>query len=470
MNMLSRCLCQVGSSLAIMLLLTVGLFAEGEVTYPIVWDPVESAGGYIVEVTNDHQAPVENQIVKTPKIVLKLYPGVYAVRLTTLNRFMRNEAVTEWMQFHVLAPSPPDFLGIEPKTVRTGKTQTMVLTVANFSREGTLTVQAPSGADLPAKVSQNSPTTMTIELPALDETGAYAVTLLNPPNRMRREMAAFTAQYPAPVVKAIEPDGFSADQSPETITVKGTDFLSMMTVSLEIDGNPQDLEVISRADDGVVVALPKTLKPGAYTLTLGNGAEAASMVTAELHIGPIPPAVATKDRDMLYTLGWNYTNLINRWNRWYGSSAKALGLGFETYFTPNRLPVTGAAINVGARLAAMYTFYSSKPEILQTYTYSEMSILSLYLAPSVELAFPFMMIRFYLGGGLAYSVVNGSDASGNGLKQGSWDWLAIGRLAVDVPIAEFLRLEVAAETRVYFMTETMASLTIDAGVVFSLPY
>jgi hypothetical protein len=94
---------------------------------------------------------------------------------------------------------------------------------------------------------------------------------------------------------------------------------------------------------------------------------------------------------------------------------------------------------------------------------------SLSMAPSLELALPFLMLRLYSGGGVVYSKVEGESAAGDTQSAESIDFLAMARFAVDVPLSGFLRVGVAAEYRYFFLTEPMDAFLLETGLAVAFP-
>ena len=135
-----------------------------------------------------------------------------------------------------LAARPPAFLSIVPDTVLAGKAQSLLVTVDNLSRDGSVSLVSPSGSVIPASVDRVSRTTLRIGLPALDQVGEYSLALTNPPDLTTTVGAALRVRYPSPTVTALEPDRFQSDHAPRTLRLRGGDFSPQATVSVNVDG------------------------------------------------------------------------------------------------------------------------------------------------------------------------------------------------------------------------------------------
>jgi hypothetical protein len=555
----NSCLSQ--SLILSLLLIPICLHAAGEVRYPVSWDAVPGAGGYLVEVVNEQKESVFTQRVSENRIMLNLFPGSYSLRITTLNRFIRRESATRWIAFHVPAARPPAFLSIVPDVVLAGRAQSLVVTVDNLSRDGNASLNSPSGRVIPASVERVSRTTLRIGLPALDQIGEYSLALTNPPDLTTTVEAALRVRYPSPTVTALEPDRFQSDHAPRTLRLRGGDFSPQATVSVNVDGNsvdlpavsreagdlivslseilepgkyrltvrnepngdpveapiltvtypdptitrlepdqfqidripptlslfgggfsPQvtismmidgesvDLPLVSREPGSVRVGLPRALKPGDYSLTVRNAPDAKGVDSPLFHVIPLPPLAAAKVpvRDLLVSGGWNYLIPLSRWADIYSPSPQGAELGVDFYFTPNRASARRASVNAGARVSGQYSSYSSIASS-GVFIESVLTMYSLSMAPSLELALPFLMLRLYSGGGVVYSKVEGVDAAGDTQSAESIDFLAMARFAVDVPLFSFLRVGAAAEYRHFFLTEPMDAFLLETGLAVAFP-
>jgi hypothetical protein len=548
----NSCLSQ--SLILSLLLVPICLYAAGEVRYPVSWDAVPGAGGYLVEVVNEQKESVFTQRVSENRIMLNLFPGSYFLRITTLNRFMRRESATLWIAFHVLEARPPAFLSIVPDTVLAGKAQALVVTVDNFSRDGSVSLGSPSGSVIPASVDRVSKTTLRIGLPALDQIGEYSLVLTNPPDLTTTVEAALRLRYPSPTVTALEPDRYQSDRAPRTLRLRGGDFSPQATVSVNVDGNNVDLPAVSREAEALIVSLseilkpgeyllavrnepngdpvqapiltvtypdptitrlepdqfqidripptlslfgggfspqvivsmtidgesvdlplvsrepgilrvglPQALKPGDYALTVRNAPDAKGIDSPLLHVSPLPPLATVKVpvRDLLVSGGWNYLIPLSRWADIYSPSPHGAELGVHYYFTPNRVSAHRTSVNAGARMSVQYSAFSSFTSVLTMY--------SLSVAPSLELALPFLKLRLNSGGGVVYSRVVGEEAAGNTQFAHSIDLLVMVRLAVDVPLFRFLRVGVSAEYRHFFLTEPFDAFSLGTGLAVAFP-
>jgi hypothetical protein len=542
-----------------LILISIDLHADDELRYPVSWDAVSGAGGYLVEVKDQGQEIILTRTVEKNRIELSLSPGRYLFRVTTLNRFMRNESATRWIAFQINAAKPPAFLSITPDAVFAGKEQSLAVSVDNFSSDGSATIVSPSGGAVPVRVDRQSKSALRIRIPPLNEAGKYSLILTNPPDLAARIESAFQVRNPDPIVTGLSPDRIQSDRAAHTLRLSGDYFspkatVSMIvdgkyvelpgisreagdlvitlpaalkpgeyrlfvrnepdadpvqspiltvfspdlnvtrlepdqfridhvpaslrlfggsfsphaTVSMTVDGNRFDLPVVSNEPGELRVDLPEDLVPGDYTLTVHNSPDARGADSPLLRVIPLPPVAQEKApvRDLLVSGGWNYLILLSRWADVYSSSPQGAEVGVDFFFTPNRVPTPGASVNVGARVSGQYCSFANDTDV---FVGSTLTMYSLTVAPSLELAFSFLKLRLYCGGGVVYSSIEGGDSEGEDQSGESFDLLAIGRLALDVPISGFLRAEVAVEYRHFFLTVPLDAFSLATGLAFAFP-
>lgn len=164
----------------------------------------------------------------------------------------------------------PAFLSIVPDTVLAGKAQSLLVTVDNLSRDGSVSLRSPSGSMVPATVNRVSKTTLRVGLPALEQIGEYSLVLSDPADVTTTVEATLRVRYPTPTVTALEPDRIQSDRAPRTLRLRGSYFSPQATVSVSVDGTSLDLPAISREAGDLIVSLSEILMPGEYHLAVRN--------------------------------------------------------------------------------------------------------------------------------------------------------------------------------------------------------
>jgi hypothetical protein len=364
----------------------------------------------------------------------------------------------------------PTVTALEPDRFQSDHApRTLRLRGGDFSPQATVSVNVDGNSvDLPA-ISREAGD-LVVSLSQILEPGEYRLAVRNEPNGDPVEAPILTVTYPDPIITRLEPDQFQIDRIPPTLSLFGDGFSPQVTVSMMIDGESVDLPLVSREPGSLRIGLPRILTPGDYALTVRNTPDANGIDSPLFHVIPLPALAAVKVpvRDLLVSGGWNYLIPLSRWADIYSPSPEGAELGVDFYFTPNRVSARRTSVNAGARMSVQYSAYSSTASS-GVFIESVLMMYSLSMAPSLELALPFLMLRLYSGGGVVYSKLEGDGAGGDTQSADSIDFLAMARFAVDVPLFSSLRVEVAAEYRHFFLTEPMDALSLETGLAVAFP-
>jgi hypothetical protein len=364
----------------------------------------------------------------------------------------------------------PTVTALEPDRFQSDHApRTLRLRGGDFSPQATVSVNVDGNSvDLPA-ISREAGD-LVVSLSQILEPGEYRLAVRNEPNGDPVEAPTLTVTYPDPIITRLEPDQFQIDRIPPTLSLFGDGFSPQVTVSMMIDGESVDLPLVSREPGSLRIGLPRILTPGDYALTVRNTPDANGIDSPLFHVIPLPALAAVKVpvRDLLVSGGWNYLIPLSRWADIYSPSPEGAELGVDFYFTPNRVSARRTSVNAGARMSVQYSAYSSTASS-GVFIESVLMMYSLSMAPSLELALPFLMLRLYSGGGVVYSKLEGDGAGGDTQSADSIDFLAMARFAVDVPLFSSLRVEVAAEYRHFFLTEPMDALSLETGLAVAFP-
>jgi hypothetical protein len=364
----------------------------------------------------------------------------------------------------------PTVTALEPDRFQSDHApRTLRLRGGDFSPQATVSVNVDGNSvDLPA-ISREAGD-LVVSLSQILEPGEYRLAVRNEPNGDPVEAPILTVTYPDPIITWLEPDQFQIDRIPPTLSLFGDGFSPQVTVSMMIDGESVDLPLVSREPGSLRIGLPRILTPGDYALTVRNTPDANGIDSPLFHVIPLPALAAVKVpvRDLLVSGGWNYLIPLSRWADIYSPSPEGAELGVDFYFTPNRVSARRTSVNAGARMSVQYSAYSSTASS-GVFIESVLMMYSLSMAPSLELALPFLMLRLYSGGGVVYSKLEGDGAGGDTQSADSIDFLAMARFAVDVPLFSSLRVEVAAEYRHFFLTEPMDALSLETGLAVAFP-
>jgi hypothetical protein len=264
---------------------------ETEQDYPLEWEAVQGAGSYLVEVQDFHRQPVLSRTVSTPSLTVKLLPGQYFLRLTTLNRFMKSEGASDWLPIHIYYDHPPLLSSFSPAAMMTGQSGSIRLEVATLDRTGEVWLESPSGQRFSFNAGLLADEAQTLQLPALREAGAYDLVLRNPPNRTNRIKGVLMVSYPPAEITGIEPAAFQTDRPPARLTVHGRNFLPKARVTLETNAREIDLAMIQYAADHLEFTLPPDLAPGTFPVRLYNLAGQDTVTLPVLRVLPPTPVI-----------------------------------------------------------------------------------------------------------------------------------------------------------------------------------
>lgn len=467
-----------------LLLLPGRLHAQNPLEYSISWEAVPGSGGYLVEVETQSHEPVLSRQVADNKVTFLLVPGSYVFRITTLNRFLRAQGTTDWTSFLVTAPSPPTLVSVVPDRLLTGRPQSVVIEATNLSKQAQVSVISPSGAAVAISADRPSKSTMLIKLPALNDSGAYTLTLTNPPD-LSSTAQAFTVHYPEPIVQRLEPQQFPSGAVPPTLHLYGTNFSPEARVTLAGQGSPTVLPIVSQGEGDLVVSLPRSLAPGEYTLSVANAENEDSVIAPLLLVtAPAPPqqpaqmvqaaeppevpAAPSKPvrRNLLLSAAWNYLVPGPPWDDIYGPSPFGAEIGIG-YYGNQGVSLAGTVLYWGVQASGSYDSYSSNTSN-SALVASTLHMESVSLAPSLEVDIWVLRLRASLGGGSVFSDLQGENSSRTAQSVGSIDFFASGRLAADLPIWDFLMVETAVEYRRFFLTTPLDMFSAGVGVVVAL--
>ena len=272
----------------------------------ISWKAVAGAGGYLIEAANAAGDVVLSE--KVPADVrektIRLPPGRYNLRMTTLNRFLRPEESTEWILVLVQSLEPPVFISLTPRVMVTGRPQSMRLKADGMAPDAAVAVVTPSSQDLRAPTERVSQSDFVISLPPLKERGDYTIVLTNPPDLKTAVPAAFSAAPAIAAVDKIQPDKVETSRASAVIELIGREFSPFAQVSMvgsEKRSIPIQLKITEIHPDSITLEIPQGLDPGTYELDLINEpgespvAVSAQRVTIVGPRSPVFKAIAPKE-------------------------------------------------------------------------------------------------------------------------------------------------------------------------------
>ena len=99
----------------------------------ITWPAVQGAGGYLVEIKGPNGDMIYKQETETNTAYPAIAIGEYSLRITVLDVFKRPANETDWVKLSVIKSEVPEFEGITPEPLETGKTVSVDIKGDNFT-------------------------------------------------------------------------------------------------------------------------------------------------------------------------------------------------------------------------------------------------------------------------------------------------------------------------------------------------
>ena len=256
------------------------------------WSMTSGAGAYKVEIRNPDGKIIVTETVTEPRIQLEILPGKYEMRITALNRFMRESGSTAWMPFSVLRRKPPVVNSISPRVLLPGEGGTLVLHGAEFGDDtaAALGGQSPT----PLRFELVSPNELRVKIPPIERRGAYDLILTNKPDLSVTVPGAFLVRYPDPVAEALKPSVLDFEEIDRQITIAGKAFYDGITAALVRENRriALPLERISLAE--LRSSVPSGIEAGTWDLELANDSESLSVRSGALTVVfavPVPVSI-----------------------------------------------------------------------------------------------------------------------------------------------------------------------------------
>lgn len=176
--------------------------------------------------------------------------------------------------FVVKAPAPAITGGSAPSQMAGAAAETLTLTGTGFQSGATVTFNGSARA-----VTFGSATSVTVALTAADlaTAGTYAVVLTNPDGQVSNSIN-FTVNNPVPAITAVTPNAAFPCDTPETVTITGTNFNSSTTVALgQTSITPTAVTATQITFTLTRTELPA---PGAYSVNVSNPAPGGGSATS----------------------------------------------------------------------------------------------------------------------------------------------------------------------------------------------
>ncbi len=269
-----------------LLLVTVPAFGLNPVKFSFSWPQVQGAGAYRVEIGTNGKVLQTVQLNQPPASFL-LMPGPYEFRLTTIDRFMKDEGVSPWTPFHVEADRPPLVNSLSPQKTTWPFGAVLTFQATEMAVDVQVKILGPNQyqALLPAVVAG---ATASVTLPPGLPPGDYQVALLNPPTRLAPALV-FHINNPVPQITQLSTSQVRVGYLPTTLTLTGTNFMPTVNVHWNLKGKSLELPLLKKSFTELVLGWPAQLPWGQGKLEVSNGQDAASAQADFWVKGPYHP-------------------------------------------------------------------------------------------------------------------------------------------------------------------------------------
>jgi hypothetical protein len=412
---------------AVFLAARSGLWGQDESPYSISWEAVPGAGGYRIEMRNERNESVTTRVLRDVTLAydFRLAPGKYKFRLTTLNRFMRDEASTPWLPIVIAAAGAPEIEDVQPRSFATGQSQIIAIRGRHFSKSISALLVDPDGGHSELRALDSAGGTLRLEVPPLERAGDYGLVLSNG-------------------------EGQSAT-APGSLRVVGPSIVSSPGAGAAASAKP----------DAVPVA--RSAPPPESPIVQAPPAEPAPSVEA----ADAPSARPSREgyRPFAIAAAWEYEVPVGRWASVFSKTPLALDLGADYFFSPHRRPKRGSGFDYGAGIRLNAADFDKSEAGLAA---KSMTAFAATAHPLLSCSWPFMEASLYPGFGLSYANLSADGDEGSDRKS-TFDFVFEGCLRIQFSLTDRFGLGADFGYRHYFFTQALAVFDGALCLVLNLP-
>ncbi len=484
----------------------IPLYSQNAKGFPfyIEWERIGGAGGYRIEVQKRSGEAVLLDEVPPDRTntELQLPGGPYRFRIITLNKLMREENTTEWIDIEVEPYTSPIVTSVNPVELETGVPVSLNLSAQRMALYSRAALYSPSGKSIPLTIQKKAENLFLLSCPPLEEAGLYALIVLNPPDKSVWKNALLKVRHPEPVPRRISPESIDlSGLQGESIAlaVSGRNYSRDIQVRLEPETSAR---IRSKSSTDILLDLDPTIAPGTYTVHIRNAPDmkehkAGSFTVFSSREAEETTASQPVKTDTADDTGENggtsekgngtTEKREKRLAHWIGLGAGAnADILFGDWAQVYDSPVIGAHAHVD--------FYPSdtlrptdKPELAWSfgirgdygvhendgtgkYVRSTMTQFTVIAYPSLIYAFKLVRFRLYAGGGIQHMTIAADNIFGTDSLSGSSLQAAYaGGLSVE--ISPFRHFTVSLSDRLVYVPGDI-SLTrnsVSIGLAYMLP-
>ena len=210
------------------------------------------AFSYVVELKDSAGRSLPNARAEGTSITITVPPGVYLVRVLSLDAFRRPAGASPWKKVRIVRKGQPEVDALDPGHVVPGSALPLVVTGHNIDDETAAILRKSAGGPpiLPVSVRELGPGKVEFDFPRLSDVGLYGLELDNKPDYSLVLPDCIAVRHDPAVVLSIEPRILDLlSSAPLVFSLRADKIERGATVELEREGESRSLTP-SRLEDG----------------------------------------------------------------------------------------------------------------------------------------------------------------------------------------------------------------------------
>lgn len=470
----------------------------------IEWERISGAGGYRIEVQKRSGEPVLLDEVPPDRnnVELQLPGGPYRFRIITLNKLMREENTTEWIDIEVEPYTSPILTSVNPLELETGVPVSLNLSAQRMALYSRAALYSPSGKSIPLTIQKTADNSFRLSCPPLEEAGLYALILLNPPDKSVWKNALLKVRHPEPVPRRVSPERLEAPPlhgKPVILSISGKNFSRDIQIRLDPE-TPVKTSQITPTD--ILLDLDPEIAPGSYTVHIRNAPDMkehqagsftvfSSRVTETATAGkpdkldtgdgtrengsttePEKSAPEKREKRLAHWIGVgagvNADMLFGDWAQVYDAPVIGAHAHADFYPSDNLRPKGKAELTWSFGIRGDYGVHEN--DGTGKYVRSTMTQVTVIAYPSLIYAFNLFRFRLFAGGGIQHMTIAAENIFGTEtLSRSSLQGAYAGGLSAE--ISPFRQFTVSLSGRLVYVPGDIPLLrnSVSIGLAYMLP-
>jgi|GEM_PF-6028341 hypothetical protein len=269
---------------------------DAPATVAFAWKSVPGAGAYLVDVKDASGKSLPTSRTNETKITLSLPPGIYSIRVVSLDNFLRPEGASAWKQVRVVRKGQPAVDSLSPARTDPGSPLSLLVSGENIDEETAASLRkSPDGEPiLPLAARELGPGCVQYDFPPLPEIARYSLELDNKPDYRLVLPDCVASTHEKPILLFVEPSALDLLSAPTLrFSIRADKTIDEARIELERNGQACALPIVSRNGESITFDLPPRLGEGDYDLVIENDPLSISRNAAALRLVLPPPEVAS---------------------------------------------------------------------------------------------------------------------------------------------------------------------------------